>query len=173
MYLFLSSTSGFLQCQIDVVAKIHTSRGIGSRPHTPAKQISKNPGQIAETPTEEISKLEISHEVVRRPPFAHAGVAGCIVFFSFYIVGEDGVGFREFSELRRRVRISTLIRMVLQRQLSVGMLNLIAGGGSIDSEDFIIVSLGVGTWHRRLPLSSQMTNPAMAIDGFSQASDAL
>ncbi|MDH5739289.1 MAG: hypothetical protein OEY77_03075, partial [Nitrospira sp.] len=30
--------------------------------------------QIAETAPEEIPELEIPHEVVRRPPFTHAGV---------------------------------------------------------------------------------------------------
>ena len=105
---------------------------------------------IAETAPEEIPELEIPHEVVRRPPLAHAGVASRVVFFSLGIVGEHGIGFGEFAEFDRRIWISALIRMVLQRQLSVGMLNLIASRSSIHPKHFIIVSLAGDSWHSLL-----------------------
>jgi hypothetical protein len=127
MNLPFSPARCLLKRQIQVISKIHSSRRTGSRPCATVKEISKNAGQIAETAAKEIPELEIPHEVIRRPPLADAGVTRRIVFFSLGIVGQDGIGFSEFAESCRCPGVLVLVRMALQRELPIGVLDLIAG----------------------------------------------
>jgi len=98
--------------QVQVVSKVRPPTRAGPGPHSTAEEISENPRQIAKPPAEEISELEIAHQIIRRPPLTDAGMTRRVVLFPLRFVGQDSIGFRKFAEFCRGTWILVLIRMV-------------------------------------------------------------
>ncbi len=60
-------------------------------------------------------------------------------------VGQNGVGLAALLEALFRLRIiGVAVRMVLQRELAIGALDLLIGGGAADAQHFVVIAFYVG-----------------------------
>ena len=76
------------------------------------------------------------------PAFAHAGMAEAVVEAALLRVGEHRVGLGRLLEfVFRRFVAGIAVRMVLQRQLAVGALDLLVGGLTLDAQDLVVITL--------------------------------
>ncbi len=86
-------------------------------------------------------------EVVN-PRAVQAGMAVAVVPLALGLVGEDFVGFGGFLELLLGLGVAgVFVRMELQGELPVRLLDLFLGGVALDPEDFIIVTFRGGHRH--------------------------
>jgi hypothetical protein len=95
------------------------------------KEVSEDIGKIMKAATEKISELKIPHQIFCGPTFADSNVAGGVIFPPFDIVGEHGVRLRNFFEPVFGLWLAVSVWMKFQRELSVGLLNLVSGGGTV------------------------------------------
>ena len=59
-------------------------------------------------------------------------------------IHQDVVGFAEFFEFFFRVRVVRIfVGMKFDRELAIGALDLLAGRGALDAEDFVVIALVV------------------------------
>ena len=73
-------------------------------------------------------------------------MAVAIVGGALLVVHEDVVGFAEFLEFLLRVRVVRIfVGMKFDRELAVGALDLLAGRGALDAQDFVVIAFG-GHW---------------------------
>ena len=57
-------------------------------------------------------------------------------------LAQDGVGLRGLLELDLGARVPLVaVRVVLQRQLAVGLLDFVLTGAFVDAKDFVVVAL--------------------------------
>ena len=70
-------------------------------------------------------------------------VAVLVVGGALLRVAQDFVGFAEFLEFfLGRLVAGILVRMKFDRQLAVGLLDLLDVRGALDAEDFVVVAFG-------------------------------
>jgi hypothetical protein len=68
-------------------------------------------------------------------------VTEAIVEAALLLVGQNGVGLGRFLEAFLGVAVVRVaIRMMLQRQLAIGALDLLIGGRALDPEDVVVVA---------------------------------
>ena len=116
------------------------------------------------------SHLLLAEYAAKKPPervvvlllwLVHALLAAAIVFAPLISIAEDLVGVGDVVELLLRVFVSGVsVRMVLQRQLSVGLLNVSSFCILLELENCIEVSARVflvSGWapHHRVPEQGQ------------------
>ncbi len=126
------------------------------------EKIPENVGEIAEC-----GRIE-----TRKRLTLDSLVAEAVVACALFRVGEDGVGLRRFFEpLLGRVIPGVPVRVVLHRELAVGLLDLGHRGIAGDTQDNVIVSSFFGThWSGisfplpgRLPAAPFMSKPRAAM----------
>jgi len=108
-------------------------------------KISPNPkkdSKISGKPAEEIFEVGVVPETLKAArPGPDALVAELIVHLPALIVPEDLVGFGCLLELLlRTLVIGVSVRVILDRELTVGLLNLVLRCISIDAKDLIAIS---------------------------------
>jgi len=81
---------------------------------------------------------------------AESGVAELVVLGALLFVAEDVVGLGRLLEARLGLRVAVVaVRVVLERLLPVGLLDLCAARAALDPEDLVVVALALG--YDRLP----------------------
>ncbi len=120
--------------------------GTGPRPAAPIAE------EVAEQPAAE-DVAEGRHDVVGRPEVVErravqAGMAIAVVSLPLVRIGKDLVSFGRFLESLRGLVIARIaVRMILQRHLSIGFLDLLDRGVAADPEDFVKIALRGGHRH--------------------------
>ena len=75
------------------------------------------------------------------PALGKSGVPVAIVGGALLFVHQDVVGFAEFLEFLLGVRVvGIFIRMKFDREFAVGALDLVAGRGALDAQDFVVIA---------------------------------
>src|SRR5579884_387839 len=133
----------FFEGQLQIVLEIRSA--FGSRPPArAAEEIFENVVEdVAEAAAAEVEALESAGTLLR------AGMAEHVVTPAFLLVAEDFVGFVDLFEsffcgfflLFGGLEIG----MVLARQPAVGLLDVLLGSVSIDSERLVIIAFGHGS----------------------------
>lgn len=100
------------------------------------KKITKNIGEVLEVRGVKATEATLSA--------ANSGMAELVVARALIAVAQDGVSFATLLELLLRIRIIGIaVRVILHRELAIRTLDLDLGGCARDTEDLVIVSLGV------------------------------
>jgi len=67
-----------------------------------------------------------------------------VVALTLVFIGQDAIGLGGFLELVRSTLFLVAVRVVLQRQLAVGGLDVGIGRIAGDAEDFVVIALAQG-----------------------------
>ncbi len=70
-----------------------------------------------------------------------------VIFLVFYIVRQHGIGFGNSSELFFLIWRVVSAGLILERELPVGLFDLVATGRPVHSQDFIGVTFCLVGWH--------------------------
>ena len=136
----LAAPGCFVEGELEIVAEIGSARFYRAAARTSAKQIAENAAQIGEATAEKIAKFEVAKQILRRPAFAHAGVAAGIVLAAFGGIAEHRVSLGDLFEPLGGVGRRIAVRMIFHRQLAISLLDLLRRGASIDTEHFVVIT---------------------------------
>lgn len=139
--LFLSAVGGFFEGELDGVAKITAALGAitttASAAASTAEEGLEDPSTTAasgtaEDLTEDIEGIVETTPATACPRAAHAGGEGAvpvtIIGGAFFVVAEDVVGLTDFFEAFLGSGVTwVLVRVIFDRELAVGFLQLVAG----------------------------------------------
>jgi hypothetical protein len=150
--LLFRAENGFFKLECDVFAEIGAALCACATPGTGAstEQVAK-----AEKLAEDVVKVlkDRCIEAWPRARAADSGVAEAVVQAALFGVGEDGVCLAAFLEFLFRIRIIGIaVGVVLQRQLTVGALDLLVAGAALNAQDLVVVSLYIA-WQSYLSQS--------------------
>ena len=129
-----------LQGQLDLDAQIGPLGPARSPGASAPKRISKGPAEDVSELAEDVVHV---HAGTAASCAAHARMAEAVVFGPFLLVAQDLIGLGCLLEPPLGIRvIGILVRVVLDGQLPVGLLDVGLAGPSVDAEDFVEVALG-------------------------------
>src|SRR5690606_4819447 len=126
-----------LERQLELVAQVRAAIHLRPAAGAGAENVAEH---VAENVAERVRPAEAVAEA--RAARLDAGMAEAVVSRPLPLVGEDFVGFFRFLELRLGVGIVRVaIRVVLHREATVRLLQLVRIGAALDAEHFVIVAL--------------------------------
>ena len=131
--LGFGSARGFLQGDFEVVAQVRAPVDVGAA--TPSAE------DVAEDVAEGVGKAAETGTCCASAGGVHAGMAVLVVGGAFAGVAEYFVGFLRLLEVLFRFWIIRIaVRMMLHRQLAIGLFEVLLGSIAIDPEHFVIVA---------------------------------
>src|SRR6185436_48997 len=138
---------GLLERQLEVVAQIGPRRAAPAAAPPPAAEQVAEAEEIAEHVGEVAEGLRVkAGEATLR---AQPAVAEAVVARPLVGVGEHRVSLGRLLEALLGLAVAGVaVGVVLRRELAVRLLDLGSGGGALDAEDFVVIALGHGRWHR-------------------------
>ena len=109
----------------------------------PPKKVSKIPPPPPAAAEDFAEDIEGIVEPAAAPALGKGGVPVAVVGGAFLLVHEDVVGFAELLEFLFRVRVvGIFIGVKLDREFAIRALDLVAAGGALDAEDFVVIAFG-------------------------------
>ena len=143
LHLLGDAENCFLEFQREVFAHVGTAlRARASSAASAAEHIAESK-DVAEDVLNigEARRIESAAAIARDSSVAEAVIASTLLR-----VSQHRVGFAALFELLFRIRIVGIaVGMALHRQLAVGALDLLVGGGAAHAQDFVIVAFFFGS----------------------------
>src|SRR6266567_6640080 len=164
--LGLGAKCGLFEFDSDIFAKIPAPLRASASPAAASSKDVAEAEELAENVVEILKNGAV--EACTRSAPAYAGVAKAVVHASLLRVGEHGISLAGFLEFFFGVRIvGVAVRMVLQRQLTIGALDLLVGGPTLHSQYLVVVSLHFAgqnslLWTSGLDFSPRAPSPGAA-----------
>src|SRR5260370_18470517 len=138
--LGLSAERGFFEFEGDIYAKIRSALRPSS---SPAAAPTKDVAETEELPKDIVEILKDGAiEACTRSAAAQSRMAKAVIHSALLRVREHGICFARFFEFLFSVGIVGIaVRMVLQRQLTIGALDLLVGRPTLHSQYLVVISL--------------------------------
>jgi hypothetical protein len=140
LHLLGDAKHGFLELESEILAQIGAA--LCARTAPPPEHVAKTE-EVAEDIVKIIEHCGVESAVARTA--GNSRVTKAIVARALLAVGENGIGFAAFLEafLGRRI-VGIAVRMVLQRELAIGALDLLVAGCAADAQNFVVIAFYVG-----------------------------
>ena len=126
-----------LEFHVDIFAQVSTALGAAAAARAPAENFSQ---------AEEVAKniAQVGGVKARACASAQAGVTEAVIDAALFDVRQHRVGLAALLEFLFRVGIVGIaVGMELQRQLAIGALDLLLGGGAGHAQNFVVVAFSV------------------------------
>ena len=122
----------FAQLDLEVVNEVVA--GLRSAAAAAAEQVAEN---IAEDVKDRFGRVEVRHAHA-----VEARMAVAVVDGAFFLIAEDGVGLGRFFELGRRFFVAGVaVRMILEGQTAVRLLDVVVRGLAGDAQHLVVIPL--------------------------------
>src|SRR5262249_9067760 len=160
----LGTFGGLLERDLEVVPEVRTPLGSTPPPAASAKDVAK--AEHVAKAGEDVGKVgeDRGVDAAGSGAAAEPGMPEAVVHAPLLAIREDGIRFGRFLERFLRLVIARIaIRMVLQRKLPVGALDLLVVRISLDAQHLVVVPLR----HAAHPLAT------LTIDGRSSRSPSM
>src|SRR5438874_1664518 len=143
---FFATECGFLQRDLHVIAQIRTAVPLLGTFRAATKKSLKNSGP-ADTPAEHLTK---NIEWIMKTATTEAtatlrkrGMSKSVVGRAFFRIDQNIISFADLFEFLLRVLIvGIFVRMIFDREFSIGAFDFIATGRTRNFQHFVIVALG-------------------------------
>lgn len=132
-FLF-GSGNCFLKTEGEIIAKIFTPSAAAAPAGAAAEKLAEN---VAKNIFETCAKIESAG---KRSAITESRVSKLVILRASLRVGKDLIGLGDFFELFLRLFVSGItIGVVLERQFTVRLFQVILAGGSIDTEQIVVI----------------------------------